>query len=114
MCMDSIIRITVRDPLGLKTGIIVDNMSAKVDKGRRSVRIYGRMRSTESTSVGLSEPEIYFCFLNASRQVLYVGRGKHFGNFRINRSVAFAIELLDRESELPFEETVEIEVYVAF
>lgn len=112
--MDSIIRITVRDPLGMKTGVIVDNMSAKVDQGRRSVRIYGRMRSTENTSVGLSEPEIYFCFLNASSQVLYVGRGVHFGNFRINRSAAFAIDLFDKDLDLPFEEAVEIEVYVAF
>lgn len=89
------IRIIIRDPLGFKTGIMIDKISYHICPSDHSVRIYGMMYAYNNSVKNPSEPEIYYYFLDNSEKVLFAGRGEHYGTICVNDSAPFIITLAD-------------------
>ena len=89
--LDESIRIIIRDPLGFKTGIMIDNVSCHTIPSDHSVQIYGMLYATDSSTTNPIEAEIYYYFLDSSDNVIYAGSGEHFGSFSANLFAPFKI-----------------------
>lgn len=108
------IRVIIRDPLGINTGIIIDNVSCYIGSSICDTRIYGIMRAVDDSETIPMEPEIYYYYLDGDGHIIHIGRGIHFGTFRINRYAPFTINLADTYSIHILTETKDIIIFASY
>lgn len=109
-------KIRIQDPIGLRTGIRLDNIKSYIDSNPEvnHIRIYGTMAASADIAANQAEPEICCGLFDSKNRVCYSLTGEHAGLFWISRYTIFRIELLNASRYFNWNEIDHISLFVIF